>query len=201
MKETAIFEIIKKASSGNESLFNRFIEETYRDLLPILITITGSKVDAEDIFISSVQKFWERFIVELQPPPDNGKAYLLSMCKNAWFMHKRSKQNIVTSGNIQDFKLISEPAEVDKSTEEYAVDDHEKWLKQKALSQALENLSEKCKALIESELNNIQLKDLQQQMGFPNYQAIAQAKYNCKKRLVKEVYQVLKKLKNSESFE
>ena len=43
--------------------------------------------------------------------------------------------------------------------------------------------------------NQIKLKDLQDDLGYSNYQALVQAKYNCKKRLVQKVYEVLNNLK------
>ena len=48
-------------------------------------------------------------------------------------------------------------------------------------------------------LKNIKLNDLQQEMGYANYQALVQAKYNCKKKLVKKVFEALTNLKKNNS--
>ena len=78
---------------------------------------------------------------------------------------------------------------------------NENLLRHKALATAIDLLSPKCKTLIEAELDNtIRLKDLQYDLGFTNYQALVQAKYNCKKRLIKKVYEVLTNLKNNNTL-
>ena len=43
--------------------------------------------------------------------------------------------------------------------------------------------------------NSTKLVDYFESLGFETYQALIQAKYNCKKRLIKEVYRALSNLK------
>ncbi len=115
-------------------------------------------------------------------------------------MHKRSRKNTLPISGEVNRMLENSAAEVSPSSRESVENDNEKWLRQKALSEALENLNQKCRELLETELDSDKsLKDLQGELGFVSYQAVVQAKYNCKKKLVKEVFTVLNKLKNQES--
>lgn len=197
MKGKSVETIIESAIEGNEAPFNQYIENVCHELLPKLIAITSSVEDAKDVFIRSVQKFWERFVLQQETLPDNPIAYLFMMCKNAWLMQKRNKWNLVT--------LIDEPYkygdiesnENPLSEKERSIHEEEYFMKQKALTLAMEKMSGKCKALIETELDNrVKLKDLQNDLGFTNYQALVQAKYNCKKRLIRLVFDVLKELRS-----
>lgn len=196
MKDESIEKAIKNAILGDEVLFNKFIENIYSELLPKLIVLTSSVDSARDVFIQSIQKFWERFVIKQEQLPENTVAYIYRMCKNAWLMQKRNQWNMVM--------LTSEPYSyqaVDGSDHfllesDQAVKDSEDLYRQKALTLALEQMSEKCKQLIEAELDKqVKLKDLQDELGYHNYQSLVQAKYNCKKRLAKMVFGVLKELK------
>jgi len=52
--------------------------------------------------------------------------------------------------------------------------------------------------LIEAYLDpKTKLKDLQKTYGYVNYQALVQAKYNCKKRLKKKVFEILRTLQKT----
>ncbi|MDO7135437.1 hypothetical protein [Algibacter lectus] len=200
MTEINIKKIIDSAVNGNEFPFNRFFEDTFKKLLPKLTALTNSRDDAQDVFITSMHKFWERFVIKQEELPLNSIAYIYMMCRNAWLHKKRQPWNSVILVDNNAYNLNKAKNDI-LVTEQEKIDlENDISLKHKALSIAINELCDKCKKLIEAELdNNIKLKDLQQEMGYNNYQALVQAKYNCKKRLVKKVTEALINLKKNNS--
>lgn len=199
MTESDLKKIIDSAISGNEFPFDRFFEDTFEKLLPKLRALTKSNDTAQEVFMISMQKFWERFVMKQEVLPHNSIGYIYMMCRNAWLLQKRQAWDGVTLSDSPELYQSLEHQLHESNTD---VNSREKMehdlLQHKALAKALELLTPKCKTLIEAELDDqIKLKDLQDDLGYSNYQALVQAKYNCKKRLVKKVYEVLNNLKNN----
>lgn len=194
MSDKKLKKIIEQAIQGNELAFDHFLQDVFKKLKPQLLSLTNSEAEVQDVFIVSMQKFWERFIVNQEQLPKNSTAYIYTMCKNAWLISKRNLWNSFTLKD--DLNQLKDKEEVThEDTQDNIKDLEQEWLQKRALSEALESLSPKCKTLMESEIDpEIKLKDLQQQLGFQNYQALVQAKYNCKKRLIKKVYEIFDQL-------
>jgi len=199
MDQNEIKKIIDAASSGNEFPFDRFFEDTFQKLLPKLSFLTKSKEDAKEVFIISMQKFWERFVINQEELPHNSVGYIYMMCRNTWLLQKRKPWDAVTLSEEPEVFRDQELNVYDPDMkEEITAEMNEDLIRHKALVTAMNLLSAKCKTLIEAELyETILLKDLQKDLGFGNYQALVQAKYNCKKKLVKKVYEALITLKNN----
>ncbi|WP_152537442.1 sigma-70 RNA polymerase sigma factor region 4 domain-containing protein [Aquimarina pacifica] len=179
---------------GEKIPFDRFLETTFDALYPKLYTLTKSKADCDDIFMISIYKFWEKFVASQEKLPYNIQGYIFMMCKNAWLMKKRAPWENKVSGNdsIENF----EKEDISIQPEEDAEVQKIQFLRQKALSLAIDDLCGKCKKLIESQLaQGVNQKELQNELGYTTYQALMQAKYNCKKRLVKKVIEKLEILK------
>ncbi|MEW7292973.1 RNA polymerase sigma factor [Aquimarina sp. 2304DJ70-9] len=203
MDSTDITYIVECAQKGNELPFTTFFDHTFQKLKSKLLSLTKSKNDSQEVFIISMQKFWERFVINQEEPPHNSIGYIYMMCKNAWLMQKRNKANNMMSIEESPEFLYTKEIDVQSNTiEEVIANEGEELLKHQTLAEALKLLSSKCRALIENELDNDrQLKDLQEEFGYNNYQALVQAKYNCKKRLILKVYEVMVQLKNQKKLE
>lgn len=193
MSKQKLEKIVEQAIEGNELPFDNFLQELFKKLHPQLFALIGSSHDIEDIYIRSMQKFWERFVIQQEKLPKNSAGYIFQMCKNTWLMSKRHPWNtVILKDELQDRDTLNAQ---NKTTVNQIQDLEEEWLQKRALSKALEELSPKCKILIESEIDaSIKLKDLQHELGYKNYQSLVQAKYNCKKRLIKKVYEIYNQL-------
>ncbi|WP_139062490.1 RNA polymerase sigma factor [Aquimarina megaterium] len=193
MNSSKLKKIIEQAIQGNELPFDRFVKDLFEQLKPKLLSLTQSQQEAEDIFIGAMQKFWERFVVLQEKLPENSIGYIFVMCKNNWLISKRHPWNsVVLKETIsEDQKFNDHNNNINDSLENLEIE----WLQKKALSEALDSLSQKCKTLMQTEIDSdTKLKDLQEQLGYVNYQALVQAKYNCKKRLIKKVYEIFEQL-------
>lgn len=201
MSKNNLKEIIESAIIGNEFPFNRFFEETFKKLLPKLTFLTKSEDDAQDLFLISMHKFWDRFVINQEELPHNSTGYIYIMCRNAWLRQKKPWNTVNIDDNASQKYAASNEKEYNINIElKIHLDDD--LLKHKALSIALEQLPEKCKRLIESELNpEIRLKDLQEDLGYTNYQALVQAKYNCKKKLIKKIFEIIIDLKKNDPLD
>lgn len=195
MNRNKLEKIVEQARQGNELPFDYFFKDLFKRLQPRLLSLTKSPQETEDIFISAMQKFWERFVIQEEKLPMNSLGYVYQMCKNNWLMKKRNPWNSFTLKD--DLHLLSNREQSGTTNTDDSIEDLEQeWLQNKALSEALDSLSDKCKTLMQYETNpEIKLKDLQQELGFKNYQALVQAKYNCKKRLMKKVFEIFNQLK------
>lgn len=195
MTESDLRTIINQAIQGNEFPFNRFFEETFKKLQPRLESLTNSQDDIKDLYLMSMQKFWQRFVINNEKLPHNSIGYIYMMCKNAFLLKKREPwTSVILSENTDGYQknLIIETSE----KEEHNDSSNNELLKFNALAMGLETMCVKCKKLLETELDKeIRLKDLMEELGYSNYQALVQAKYNCKKRLIKKVKEVLSILK------
>lgn len=185
-------QIINEARNGNELPFNKFLKTTFNDLKKQLILLIKSEPKAEDVFIEAMQKFWERFVIQENEIPKNPKGYIFMICKNIWLMEKRNQWNkIILKDSFLDHEVVS--ADDDDESE-----DSELNLRKKSLVIALTMISAKCKELMELSMDtSIKLIDCMESLGYETYQALIQAKYNCKKKLIKEVFTALSELKRN----
>ncbi|WP_025743810.1 RNA polymerase sigma factor [Aquimarina pacifica] len=192
--------IVVCAQKGNEQPFTTFLDDTYQKLKPRLLSLTKSEEDTKEVFIISMQKFWERFVINQEPLPHNSVGYIYMMCKNAWLMQKRKESSgRITKEGFAEYQSKTDAVYLSEQEDLEALE-NEKTLKHTALMMALDTMTTKCKLLIENEFDTEQkLKDLQEELGYQNYQALVQAKYNCKKRLIKKVYEVLEWLENQQT--
>lgn len=187
-----LVKIVEEARNGKEHSFNKFLKDTYTDLKKQLFSLTKSESKSEDIFIEAMQKFWERFVVLENEIPKNPKGYIFMICKNIWLMEKRNHwSKMILKDSFRDDEIMVDEEVID--------DDNELSMKKKSLSIALQKISEKCRELMELSMDSsIKLIDCMQSLGYETYQSLIQAKYNCKKRLIKEVFIALNKLKENE---
>ena len=183
--------VVKDARNGSELSFNAFLKKTFIQLKKQLLSLTRSESKAQDIYIEAMQKFWERFVIQQNEPPQNPQGYIYRMCKNLWLMEKRDAWNQVV---LKDSFSDHEAGSFEENDNEK---NNEAMKREQALQVALNAISAKCKKLMELSMNtSVKLIDHVEPLGYDTYQALIQAKYNCKKRLIKEVFNALNATKN-----
>ncbi|MEM9546276.1 MAG: hypothetical protein AAGA77_09885 [Bacteroidota bacterium] len=191
MVETKL--IIAEAQKGNELPFDAFFKKTFFALQKQLVRMTGSENEARILFVEAMEKFWDRFVIAQKELPDNIKGYIFMICKNLWLIQKRDPWNKVTLYDTyqENWKVTEDNSPLDGFTPAPS-------LSEESLEKGLNALGEKCKTLLLMSMDaSIKLIDHQKRLGYATYQAMIQAKYNCKKRLIKEVMKAMDDLKKS----
>jgi hypothetical protein len=126
--------------------------------------------------------------------PKNPQGYIFIICKNIWLMQKRdSWNNVLLKDSFLDYEAPS--IEHEKMKED---DCNESRLRAQSLEIALNAISSKCKELMKLSMDtSIKLIDCMEFLGYETYQGLIQAKYNCKKKLIKEVFKALSDIKKN----
>lgn len=190
MSSENLAEVLNAAARGNEKGYRLFFKETWQEIEPPLTSLTHSKAVSKSIYLSSMISFWEIFVVEKRPLPQNIEGYLFSVCRNTWYAQSKLGRKESAVDNPFALERLLQPEALEE--EAAILEETLEYQRQKALTVALEDASEKCKCLFEHHIDKgISLKELVDPLGYPSYQAIVQAKYNCKKRLIAQVFRMM----------
>ncbi len=182
------YTIFEKAILGDEKAFNLFFNKSWQQMRLSLISLTSSEEEANHIFVKGMTILWENFIVQKKDPPENIQAYLYIICKNEWLAERKIKNNDPILLPIDDIYGELEEVENPSIKELKEAEEQDLGIK-KLLKKAVENASEKCRKIIDLHIyQGVRLKKIWQSLGYASYQAIVQAKYNCKKKLGNYVF-------------
>lgn len=177
--------------SGENKAFSILFHEQWIQLEEPLTILTGSKTEAHHFFVRGMGIIWERCVREENPPPRNIKSYLYIICKNEWLSEKRQEKSKSYLNDLSELEASENESEAELIAREQKDAFMKQWLNE-AISQASEN----CKKILEFHIVGQQsLKKIWQQLGFSSYQAIVQAKYNCKKKLGNYIFLKLQQQK------
>ena len=184
-------EAVENARKGNESLFNKVVTSNFKQhfYTPIL-QITKDKGIVEEIYILSITKFWERFVLwgeEL--PQSNIKGYIFQMARNAFFEVKRKQSTIKASSMISvDATKIFETYGSYVCHNEPYIDtplESDQDVLLKSVFEAMGQLDPLCNDIIEKNiLENNLLKTVKEEMALSGtYNSIVKKKKRCIKKL------------------
>ncbi len=191
-EEDAVF---KQAVRGDTKAFNYFFQKSWGALQKPLISLTGSEKEASNFFVRGMTILWEHCTREGNPAPHNSNAYLYTICRNEWRLEKRQEQNKFYITDINSIHKEIADAET-MTAEEVKYKEEQELFIERILAEAIDKISEKCKKIIELHINGKQrLREIWQSLGYKSYEAIVQAKYNCKKKLGDYIFLQLNKRK------
>ena len=176
---------------GNDQHFKVYFEEKWKELEAPLIALTKSKETSIQLFTSGMLILWENFVLKKKALPKNIKSYLYIICKNEWLADKKYAQRMIST-EMNDSLINSKQSEL---TQERNDEDE---LIRVLLRKVMEEAPEKCKQIIERTIyNQEKLKEIWQELNYNSYQAIVQAKYNCKKNIANRLFILLRKTKKN----
>ena len=184
-------EAVENARMGNESLFNKVVTSNFKQhfYTPIL-HITKDKGMVEEIYILSITKFWERFVLwgeEL--PQSNIQGYIFQMARNAFFEVKRKQSTIKASFIMSvDATEIYEVYGAYVSENEAYTDtttDSDQHVLLRSVFDAMGQLDPLCHEIIEKNiLENNLLKTIKEELALSGtYNSIVKKKKRCIKKL------------------
>lgn len=193
-------EVVYEARNGNETLFNKAVTSNFQHYFSEGINnITQDDLLTKEIYITSMTKFWERFILWGEPLPDsNIDGYIYTMAKNAFFeLRRKAKSNkygfISSTDHIEILEKYNAKVHEHRSSDfENPAANEEDSSEQ--LQLAIRQLDEKCKKIIEQNiLQNVSLTKLKVELGINgSYNAIVQKKKRCLKHLRRVLVKQLK---------
>lgn len=177
----------QKVRQGNEQLFKNFLLRVYQNGKKSLRGLINSEEEQADIMLDAIYKFRQDYIddqrLELKSEYINLNGFIYQIAKNMWLAKRRKERVHRKHKEAFEARAIAQAqiiAEEDNSI-------HETQEKNEVLlRKALEYLKAKCKTLITKHyFEDIGLKDLWKELGYPSYGACRVKHHSCKKNLYK----------------
>lgn len=175
-------QIKREVQNGNEAAFTPFFQKNYYKLYYALIGKVKSKEKTEDIVMETFFKFYDRFLIQNKPIPDNASGYLYRMASNFW---KDNLKGEVTG----EMDVAKEPIQVDHVTQNEEIENKE--LMDKALQMAWSELSLRNQNLLtDSKLKKIPTEKLVEKYGFAGKAVLFVVVANAMKKLKKRANEI-----------
>lgn len=178
--------IIKANSQADQDLLEGLIRADrdqldllYREYLPDLIAYiaqnSGSEAEAKDVFQDAVLVLYKKVKegLELQVPL---KHYFMAICRNLWLMQLRTKKRTMTK---------SEELEVDDQ-QINVLEKMELVMQEKIFYHHFDQLSNKCKEILEQFFKKISMKQIAKHFG-TSESYVKKRKHICKQNLVQAI--------------
>lgn len=185
-------EAIRKSRNGDDSLFNKIVSSNYnKHFYEPILAITKDVDVAEEIYILSITKFWERFVLAGEKIPNtNIKGYIFQMARNAFFEMKRKQNTIKASMTVsldakEVYNTYSSLIVEDKRFVDTPSSDPNKVVILQAIFDAMAQLDPLCSKIIEKNiLESNLLKTIKEELALTGtYNSIVKKKKRCIKKL------------------
>lgn len=170
-------EIILGILNNSSEVLRYLYKEYYPMALQLVLNNSGTEDEAKDIY--------QEAIIVLHNKIKNGdfelssklKTFIYSVCRRLWL--KRLNHRSKYSENIKDYE--------DHFSVEHDLELHEEKDKQfKQMHEALSDLGEPCKTIIEDfYVHNLSMQDICEKFGYTNADNAKTQKYKCLQRLKK----------------
>ena len=178
--------LIEELRNGNEDVI-KYLYEHLPMVESWIQANNGSRQDALDLFQEAIIVFYRKVREGDYSHDSRISTYLMAICRFQWYtiLKKRTKQQ----ESFAQINLFSgqdtgnSSGEPKISQEELSLPSRESYLKN-----AIEELGEKCKAILEAAIFlNLKMEVIAQRFNFANAQSARQQKLQCLKRLRNKV--------------
>lgn len=184
--------IVVAAQRGDTAAFNQFFHRLYQDCRVKLLRYAPNAVDAEEAFAETVCKFWQTFVIDQKPlPQDNLKGYIFTMAKFYCIDRQRQRQRhrIVAEGGEEKGEwqqTEQDYLDIEQQSENYKI----------ALRNGIQQLGDRCRRIFEYMLehNTIKPREVWKGLGYNNARTFSSIKSECQKKLKVKVAAALEKL-------
>lgn len=141
---------------------------------------SGTQDDAKDIFQEAVIVFYEKIKAGQLELNCQIKTYLYSVCRRLW-LKRLARSSRFSYGMVEDTE-----SELTPQIEEDVEQAEQNELKFEAMANALTQLGEPCKTLLEDfYLRNMGMPEITEKFGYNNVDSAKNQKYKCLMRLKK----------------
>lgn len=199
MNELSWRQAIEASRNGNDTLFSKAVSSSFEEHFSKAIQkITQDKRVTKEIYISTMTKFWERFILCGEDlPKSNINGYIFQMAKNAFFEIKRKKRtykhSFIQSVDILEIVEKYNHVVTDAGSLEATSVEQQEDITINQIHAAVQSLDPRCQQIIEKNIiKNISLTQLKKELGIDGtYNAIVQKKKRCLSALKKRLFTLL----------
>jgi len=170
-------EIILGILNNSTSVLRYLYKEYYPMALQLVLNNNGTEDEAKDIYQEAIIILHNKIKSGDFELSSKLKTFIYSVCRRLWL--KRLSQKSKYSGDIKDYE--------DHFPVEHDLEQHEeKDLQFKLMHEALHNLGEPCKTIIEDfYIHNLSMQDICEKLGYTNADNAKTQKYKCLQRLKK----------------
>lgn len=172
-------DIIAGILNDDDAALQRLYQLHFPMALYFVQSNNGTEDDAKDIFQEAVIVFYEKIRAGQLELNCQIKTYLYSICRRMW-LKKLARSSRFSTGLIEDTETELTNAEEDAEQAE------QNELKFAVMCQALEQLGEPCKSLLEDfYIRSVSMADITLRFGYNNVDSAKNQKYKCLMRLKK----------------
>jgi RNA polymerase sigma factor (sigma-70 family) len=174
-------EIILGILNDSEDILNRLYQHYFPMTLRLVMNNNGNEDDAKDIFQESVIILYNKVKSGNFELNSKLKTFIYSVCRRLWL-----KRLNVQSRNVRNLSDFSEFFPVEDDIEKHI----EKDRQFRVMEQALTQLGEPCKTIIEDYyIQSRSMQEICEKFGYTNSDNAKTQKYKCLQRLKKLFFQ------------
>ncbi|WP_460894469.1 RNA polymerase sigma factor [Rufibacter soli] len=172
--------IIEGILLDDEAALSKLYKLHFPMVLFFVQSNNGTEDDAKDIFQEAVIVFYEKIRARQLELNCQIKTYLYSICRRLW-LKRLSRNSRFSHGMMEDTEAELAPeADPDADVAE------QNELKFEAMANALAQLGEPCKSLLEDfYIQGLAMPEITQKFGYNNVDSAKNQKYKCLMRLKK----------------
>lgn len=155
-------------------MINAIYENNLPKVVSFVLTNTGSKQDAEDIFQKALLQLATRHKARPFEIKSSFEAYLFTVCKNLWRRELNSTQKRVTKQSLTEPSY--DPRDIALSALE-----QERW---ELFANCFKLLSDNCRSVLKMFFNKIPYSQIVDKMGYNSETVARQRVFKCKAKLI-----------------
>ncbi len=170
-------EVVLGILNNSEDALNKLYAAYFPMVLQFILNNSGDEDEAKDVYQEAIIVLYNKVKEGSFELSSKLKTYIYSVSRRIW-LKKLTQRNKKTS-NIADFEEV---LVVDDDLEQH----EQKDLQFDKMQEALENLGEPCKTIIQDfYIHNLSMQDICEKFGYTNADNAKTQKYKCLQRLKK----------------
>ncbi|TAE14580.1 MAG: sigma-70 family RNA polymerase sigma factor [Bacteroidetes bacterium] len=169
--------LLRGLANNDATAIETIYKENFPSILNLIVKNSGSYDDAKDVFQEAMIALYEKSRLESFVLTCQIKTYVYSICRRLWLKRLQQMGRVVgTNDSLEETVSVDEDLEIlQKKDVEFSI-----------MEQALQNLGEPCKSLIESYyIKKKGMTEIAAEFGYTNADNAKNQKYKCLLRLKK----------------
>lgn len=169
-------ELVQGVYNKDTRVIRYIMDECYPSIEQMVLSNNGNRLDADETFQEALIILYRKIREGNFTLTSSIKTFLYSVSKNRWLQELRRKknmENISAAFEVED--------ELDKEIE-FLIEKNERL---KLFREKFEDLSDKCKKVIQMYLMKVPLAEITKILGYSSEQIARNKRYRCKDELIR----------------